>query len=81
MRTLTSAAGNHSLTREAAEPFAIQSLRATFLSYPAHEQARIRNDVIQKLRDELRSIEFKRAPSALFRLAGPVYGITREELR
>ena len=73
--------GTHTMSREQAEPFAIQTLRQTFLSYPPKEQARIRADVLQKLRDELRSIEFKRAPSALFRLAGPVYGITREDLR
>jgi hypothetical protein len=78
----------HSMTREQAQPFAIRSLRDTFLSYPLHEQARIKAEVIAKLRDELRTHEFaaqtekggKRPGSALWQLAGPVYGITERDL-
>lgn len=76
MRTTEpSSYGTHSLTREQAEPFAIRTLRQTFLSYPPVEQERIRADVAQKLRDERRSKEFAAQRSALARLAGPVYGI------
>lgn len=84
MRTAESAAyGNHGLTREQAEPFAIQMLRATFLSYPPAEQERIRTDVRRRLADEARSREFSattengrvRHMSALARLARDVYGI------
>jgi hypothetical protein len=76
--------GSHSYSREAAEPFAIKSLRETFESYPPKEQARIRADVIARLRDEARSREFaarvandqsKRPGSALARFALAVYGI------
>lgn len=77
----TSATGTHSFTREQAEPFAIKSLRETFLSYPPGEQERIRLSVIQQLRGERQSAEFRAQPSALARLAEKVYGITREDLR
>lgn len=80
--------GQHSYTREQAEPFAIQTLRATFESYPPAEQARIRQRVIAQLRAERQSHEFaatvasgRRPGSALARLAGPVYGITEQDLR
>lgn len=86
MRTTTSAAGNHSLTREQAEPFAIKALRETFESYPPNEQARIRADVCRRLRDEARKAEFaarddkgRRPGSALARLAWSVYGVTVED--
>jgi hypothetical protein len=87
-RTTEGKTGQHSYSREAALPFAIQTLRDTFLSYPPHEQARIKADVIQRLRAELHSFEFaahtekggKRPGSALWQLAGPVYGITERDL-
>jgi hypothetical protein len=79
--------GQHSYSQEAAQSFAIQQLRDTFLSYPPKEQARIREGVIAQLRDEARSHEFaacdgkgRRPGSALSRLAGPVYGITERDL-
>ena len=79
--------GSHSLTREQALPHAIRALKATFDAYPPAAQARIRDEVIAKLREELRSREFaaqtatgKRAGSALAQLAGPVYGITDRDL-
>jgi hypothetical protein len=82
-----SSPGSHSMTREQDEPFAIQQLRDTFLSYPPKEQARIREGVIAQLRDEARSHEFaacdgkgKRPGSALSRIAGPVYGISERDL-
>lgn len=74
--------GTHSFSREQAEPFAIKTLRETFLAYPPQEQERIRAEVRQKLADEARLAEFaarlsngKRPGSALAQLAGPVYGI------
>ena len=79
--------GQHGYTREAALPFAIQTLRDTFAAYPPAEQARIKADVIGHLRAELRTSEFraclssgKRLGSALWQLAGPVYGITLRDL-
>lgn len=71
-------AGTHSFSREQAEPFAIKSLRETFLAYPPAEQARIKAEVAQKLRDEARRRQNQ--PSALARLAGKVYGICAEDL-
>lgn len=71
-------AGTHSFSREQAEPFAIKTLRETFLAYPAAEQARIRAAVAQKLRDE--AARRQSQPSALARLARPVYGITSADL-
>jgi hypothetical protein len=86
-RTTEGHTGQHSYSREAAEPFAIKGLRETFKSYPPKEQARIRADVIARLRTESRSHEFaacdgkgRRPGSALSRLAGPVYGITERDL-
>lgn len=70
--------GSHSYSREAAEPFAIKALRETFESYPAAEQARIRADVAQKLRDEARRQQSQ--SSALARLARAVYGVTTKDL-
>lgn len=79
--------GSHSMTREQAEPFAITTLRETFLAYPAKEQARIRADVIERLRAEARSQEFaakdgkgRRVGSELARMAREVYGITERDL-
>lgn len=79
--------GSHSYSREAAEPFAIRKQRAIFQSYPPAEQARIRADVIARLRSEARGREFqardekgKQGGSALARLAGPVYGVRPEDL-
>ena len=77
-RTTEGASGSHSLTREQAEPFAIKTLRATFLAYPAHEQERIRQHVRERLRDEARRGQKQR--SALARLASSVYGIRKEDL-
>lgn len=71
-------AGSHSFSREQAEPFAIKTLRATFLAYPEAEQARIRAEVAQKLRDE--AARRQNQPSALARLARPVYGVTSKDL-
>ncbi len=82
MRTTEPAAyGSHGYSRESAEPFAIRTLRETFLSYPPGEQERIRQDVRQKLADERRTAEFRAQPSALARMAGPVYGVRLEDLR
>lgn len=75
MRDTNAASGRYNSSREQSEPFAIRTLRATFLSYPPAEQERIRADVAQKLRDERRSREFAAAPSALARLARDVYGV------
>ena len=69
---------HHSFSREQAEPFAIRTLRATFLAYPEAEQARIRAEVAQKLRDEARRRQNQ--PSALARLARAVYGVTTKDL-
>jgi hypothetical protein len=77
-RTSEGMSGAHSYSREAAEPFAIKTLRETFLAYPSHAQARIREHVIQRLRDEAR--RGQRQQSALARLASPVYGIRAEDL-
>ena len=71
-------AGTHSFSREQAEPFAIRTLRATFLAYPEAEQARIRAAVAQKLRDE--AARRQSQPSALARLARAVYGVTTKDL-
>lgn len=87
-RTTEGMSGSHTYSREAAEPFAIKSLRETFEAYPPKEQARIRADVRNRLRDEARKAEFaartekgdKRAESALARLAWPVYGIRVRDL-
>ena len=86
-RTSDGISGAHSYSREAAEPFAIKTLRETFESYPLKEQARIRAKVVAELRAELRSAEFaarnghgKRPGSALARYAWPVYGINVEDL-
>jgi hypothetical protein len=70
--------GQHSYSREAAEPFAIRTLRQTFLAYGAKEQARIRADVIARLRYEAQ--RGQRQKSALARLARAVYGIKSEDL-
>jgi hypothetical protein len=87
-RTSEGKSGSHSYSREAAQPFAIRTLRETFLAYPPAEQARIRADVIERLRDEARKAEFtartekggKRPGSALWQLAEPVYGIRIADL-
>ena len=65
--------GSHSYSREAAEPFAIRTLRELFLSYPAHEQERIRADVRARLRAEAQRGQRQR--SALARMAKHVYGV------
>lgn len=78
-RTTEGKSGQHSYTREGAEPFAIRLLRDMFLSYPPREQERIREDVKQKLAEELHRKQAQ--PSALFRLARHVYGITAQDLR
>ena len=79
--------GSHGYSREAAEPFAIKSLRETFAAYPPKEQARIRQGVRQRIAEEQRSREFgarlpngKRRGSELARFAQPVYGVTVEDL-
>lgn len=41
-RTSEGQSGSHSYSREAAEPFAIQTLKDQFDAYPPKEQARIR---------------------------------------
>lgn len=86
-RTSEGRTGQHSYSREQAEPFAIRTLRETFESYPPREQARIRADVIERLRAEARQHEFaakdgkgRRQGSALARLARDVYGITERDL-
>lgn len=79
-RTTEGMSGSHSYSQAAAEPFAIRSLREIFLSYPPAAQARIRADVIARLRAEARGKEFRNQRSALSRLAGPVYGITERDL-
>ena len=71
--------GSHSYSREGAEPFAIKTLRETFLAYPEAEQARIRAAVAQKLRDE--AARRQNQPSALARLASKVYGIRAEDIK
>jgi hypothetical protein len=73
-----SSAGTHSMTREQAEPFAIRTLQETFQSYPAREQLETRERVKQLLRDEAR--RGQRQPSALARMAKPVYGIRAGDL-
>jgi hypothetical protein len=70
--------GQHSYSREGAEPFAIKSLRETFLAYPAAEQERVRADVIARLRAEAQ--RGQRQQSALARMAKRVYGVTAEDL-
>jgi hypothetical protein len=70
--------GAHSYSREAAEPFAIRTLRETFEAYPPKEQARIRAEVRAKLLDETR--RGQRQKSALARYARPVYGVKIEDL-
>lgn len=70
--------GQHGYSRESAEPFAIQILRATFLAYPVAEQARVKRDVIERLRAEAQ--RGQKQPSALSRLASRVYGITSKDL-
>jgi hypothetical protein len=86
-RTTEGRSGAHSYSREAAEPFAIRTLRETFLAYPLKEQEKIRADVIARLRDEARSREFgarlsngKRRGSELEKMAWPVYGVKAEDL-
>lgn len=87
-RTSEGASGSHSYSREAAEPFAIRTLRETFLSYPPKEQERIRESVKARLRDEARHREFgardgrsgRRIGSALARFALAVYGVRLEDL-
>lgn len=86
-RTTEGHTGQHSYSREAAEPFAIRTLRETFLSYPPAEQERIRARVKQQLADEARHREFqarlangKRRGSTLSRFAWAVYGIKAEEV-
>jgi hypothetical protein len=85
-RTTEGRSGAHSYSREAAEPFAIRTLRETFLAYSAKEQERIRESVKRQLRDEQRSHEFaartdkgKRQGSALAQLALKVYGVSLED--
>lgn len=77
-RTTEGRTGQHSYSQEGALPFAIRTLRETFLSYPPEAQARIRAEVIARLRDEAQRRQNQ--PSALAKLAGPVYGIAREDL-
>jgi len=77
-RTSEGRTGQHSYSREQAEPFAIRTLRETFAAYPPKEQARIRADVIARLRQE--ATRRQNQPSALARLARQVYGITVEDL-
>jgi hypothetical protein len=79
--------GSHAMTREQALPFAIRALKDTFDAYPPAAQARIKAEVIERLRAEQRSREFaaqtsagRRAGSALWQLAEPVYGITAKDL-
>lgn len=86
-RTSEGASGSHSYSHEAAEPFAIQEQKRIFDSYPPRGQARIRADVIERLRTEQRGREFaarddkgRRPGSALARMALPVYGIRIEDL-
>jgi hypothetical protein len=86
-RTSEGFSGSHSLTREQALPFAIRTLRDTFEAYPPAAQAKIKAEVIAKLREEAQHREFgarlangKRSGSALWQLAGPVYGITAADL-
>lgn len=57
-RTTDGISGSHSYSREAAEPFAIRTLRETFQSYPAKEQEEIRESVRRQLREETRHAEF-----------------------
>lgn len=85
-RTTEGKTGQHSYTREAAEPFAIRILRETFASYPPAAQARIRDSVRAQLLHEARKGEFsartdkgKRQGSALARMAWDVYGVRIEE--
>ena len=77
-RTTEGRTGQHSYSREQAEPFTIRTLRETFAAYPEREQACIRADVIARLRQE--ATRRQHQPSALARLAEPVYGITSEDL-
>jgi hypothetical protein len=86
-RTTEGRSGAHSYSREQAEPFAIRTLRETFLAYPPKEQEKIRESVKQQLRDEQRSHEFaartdkgKRQGSALARMAWDVYGVSEEDV-
>jgi len=72
------ASSTNSFSREAAEPFAIRTLREDFAAHPPKEQERIRADVIARLRQEAHRRQNQ--PSALARLARQVYGITVEDL-
>lgn len=85
-RTTEGRTGQHSYSREAAEPFAIRTLRETFLSYPPAEQERIREKVKQQLLSERTGREFgarddkgRRVGSALARMAWDVYGVRLED--
>jgi hypothetical protein len=84
-RTTEGRTGQHSYSRESAEPFAIKSLRETFEAYPPREQERIRAEVKARLQAEARSAEFaarddkgRRPGSALARMAWDVYGVRLE---
>jgi len=77
-RTSEGRTGQHSYTRETARDFEIRTRRADFLAHSPKEQARIRQDVIARLRQE--AARGQRQPSALARQAGPVYGIREEDL-
>lgn len=78
-RTTEGKSGQHSYTREGAEPFAIRTLQQDFRSQPARKQTETIDRVLRLLSDELRRQQAQ--PSALFRLASRVYGIRNEDLR
>ena len=84
-RTTEGKSGSHSYSQEAAQPFAIASLKEQFAAYPPKEQERIRERVKAQLRSEARSSEFgarlangRRLGSALARMAWEVYGVRAE---
>lgn len=78
-RTTEGKSGSHSYTREGAEPFAIRALQQDFRSQPARVQTETISRVLRLLSDELQRKQVQ--PSALFRLARTVYGITAQDLR
>lgn len=78
-RTTEGKSGQHSYTREGAEPFAIRALQQEFQRQPARIQTETITRVMRLLADELKRKQAQ--PSALARLATKVYGVSAQDLR